>query len=147
MKNLQSDLPILLLAWLAMWALLNGQLTAKAPSADAASLRWVGGFNPFATYDLVIDKTEGNGSVGLAFVHASKEDSLVAALRFEDGKAESVTWTVQIGGRAVTEEQWAIPAGVGNQSLTLRAQMSAVGVNLFLESNGRTHMLGYSDFA
>ena len=129
------------------WELLNGQLVATAPDADTSSLRWVGGFNPFATYDLVIEKAEGSGSVGLAFGHATSEDSLVAALRIKDGKPEAVTWNVLIGGRVVTEEEWAIPSGIGNQSLTLRAQMSAVGVNVFLESAGRTTMVGYSDFA
>lgn len=129
------------------WRLNDGQLTASAPSAEASSLRWVGGFNPFATYDLVIEKTEGSGSVGLAFVNGTLEDSLIVALRFEDGKPAAVTWTAQIAGRPVIQEEWAIPEGLGKQSLTLRAQMSAVGVNVFLESAGRTHMVGHSDFA
>lgn len=129
------------------WELLNGGLIASAPGTDASSLRWVGGFNPFATYDLVIEKLEGGGSVGLNFLNESRDDSLAAALRFKDGKPEAVTWNVQIGGRSVTEEEWGIPAGVVDQRVTLRAQMSAVGVNLFLESAGRTTMVGHSDFA
>ncbi|MEQ1827483.1 MAG: hypothetical protein ABL921_16105 [Pirellula sp.] len=129
------------------WDLRNGQLAASAPGADASSLRWVGGFNPFATYDLVIEKAEGSGSVGLAFGHATREDSLVAALRFKDGNPEAITWRAVIDGRTVTEQEWAIPSGIGGQSLTLRAQMSAVGVNVFLESASRSYMVGYSDFA
>ncbi len=129
------------------WKSFNGQLTASAPGAEASSLRWVGGFNPFATYDLVIETSDGSGSVGLAFVNATREDSLVAALRFKDGKPEAVTWSMRINGQVVMEEEWAVPSGISNSRLTLRAQMSAVGVNLFVESNGRSHMVGYSDFA
>jgi hypothetical protein len=129
------------------WSLSSGHLTGSSPHADTSSLRWVGGFNPFATYDLAVEKFEGSGSVGLAFVNIIKEDSLIAALRFSKGEPEAVTWNVLIGGQSVAQEEWAIPAGTGNRSLTLRAQMSAVGVNIFLESNGRTHMLGHSDFA
>ncbi len=129
------------------WKILNGQLTASASGTDASSQRWIGGFNPFATYDLMIEKFEGSGSVGLAFVNGTSQDSLVAALRFNNGKPEAVTWNLQIGGGAVSAEEWPIPAGTGDHGLTLRAQMSAVGVNIFLESNGRTHLVGHSDFA
>ncbi len=129
------------------WQLLSSQLVATTGEADASTLRWVGGFNPFATYDLVLDEFQGSGSVGLAFVNSSRNDSLGAMLRFEEGKPVAITWKVQIDGRVAMEEEWKVPAELGNRSLTLRAQMSAVGVNLFLESAGRTHMLGFSDFA
>jgi hypothetical protein len=129
------------------WVLTHGQLVASAPEARASSLRWVGGFNPFATYDLVIGKIQGTGSVGLAFTQATGKDSLEAALRFRDGSPTAVTWRVLIGGQPVLEEDWPIPAGIDEPGLILRAQMSAVGVNIFLESEGRTHLIGYSDFA
>ena len=130
-----------------LWDLTHGQLVASAPKTGASSLRWVGGFNPFATYDLVIGKIEGSGSVGLAFTHATSKDALEAALEFSDGSLAAVTWHVRIGGRLVLEEAWPIPSGIEEQHLTLRVQMSAVGVNVFLESSGRTYLVGYSDFA
>ncbi len=124
------------------WQVNEDQLMASASGVNKSSLRWVGGFNPFATYDLVVEKTEGSGSVGLAFVNGTQQDSLIAALRFEDGKPVAITWTVRIASRTVIEEEWPVPAGLSHRSLTLRAQMSAVGVNVFLESAGRTHMVG-----
>jgi hypothetical protein len=129
------------------WELLNGRLTATSQDVAASSSRWVGGFNPFATYEVTIDKVEGSGSVGLAFTHANKQDLLTASLRFVNGSPEKVTWNVQIDGRMVTEDEWSIPSGISNTNFTLRAQMSAVGVNVFLESADRTHLAGYSDFA
>ena len=129
------------------WAIKNACLEGSAAEAEGASLRWVGGFNPFATYDLGIHEAIGSGSVGLAFVHPSNGDSLTAALTFKDSKAESVTWQVEVGGQKVIEQTFPVPQQTSLQGLTLRAQMSAVGVNLFLESAGRSEMIGFSDFA
>ena len=129
------------------WVFEQGKLVGSAAGTDGSSLRWVGGFNPFATYDLVIDKAIGNGSVGFAFTHTANRDSLTAALDFKDDKPNAVTWNVMVDGLQVIEKSWPVPPETKLQGLTLRAQMSAVGVNLFLESDSRTEMIGYSDFA
>ncbi len=129
------------------WELLNGQIVASVPNADAQSMRWVGGFNPFATYELEIDRTQGSGAVGLSFNHSSNNDALNASLRFKEGSAEEVLWTVVIGGQQVIEEKWPVPKEIVRGALKLRAQMSAVGVNVFLESAGRSYLVGFSDFA
>ena len=52
-----------------------------------------------------------------------------------------------MGGKQVSEEKWPVPAGTELKALTLRAQMSAVGVNLLLESSGKSELIGYSDFS
>ena len=129
------------------WELLNGQIVASAPNADSQSMRWVGGFNPFATYELEIDSTQGSGTVGLSFNHSMNKDALNASLRFKEGSAEEVLWTVVIGGQQVIEEKWPVPKEIVRGALKLRAQMSAVGVNVFLESAGRSYLVGFSDFA
>lgn len=129
------------------WELLKGQIVASAPNADSQSMRWVGGFNPFATYELEIDSTQGSGSVGLSFNHSTNKDALNCSLRFKDGSPEEVLWTVGIGGQQVIEEKWPVPKEIVRGALKLRAQMSAVGVNVFLESAGRSYLIGFSDFA
>jgi hypothetical protein len=129
------------------WDIKNGSLLGVSLEAGGSSLRWVGGFNPFATYDLVIDHAKGDGSTGMTFRHSTNRDSLTASMQFKDGKPESVTWTVFSGDKQVTEEKWPVPAETVMKDLTLRAQMSAVGVNLFLESAGRSSLIGYSDFS
>ena len=129
------------------WDFKNGSLLGSSPEAGGSSLRWVGGFNPFATYDLVMQNAKGDGSAGMTFLHSSNGDSLTAGLQFKDGKPESVTWNVVVGGKQVSEEKWPVPAGTAMKDLTLRAQMSAVGVNVFIESAGRTVLIGCSDFS
>lgn len=129
------------------WDIKDGLLHGFSPDAAGSSQRWVGGFNPFATYDLVIHNAKGDGSTGMTFSHKGNGDSLTAALQFKDGNPEAITWTVVAGGKEITAEKWPIPAGTVLKDLTLRAQMSAVGVNLFLESAGKSDLIGYSDFA
>jgi hypothetical protein len=129
------------------WDVRDGSLTGFSQAAGGSSLRWAGGFNPFATYDLVICNAMGEGSTGMTFCHTKNGDSLNAALLFKDGKPEAITWTVVAGGKQVTAEKWSMPAGTVLKDLTLRAQMSAVGVNLFIESAGKSDLIGFSDFA
>jgi hypothetical protein len=129
------------------WAPEHGGVQASAPDAGGSSLRWVGGFNPFATYDLVMESGRGSGSAGLTFSDKATGDSLSAALHFSDGEPKALTWTVTAGGKRLTEETWPVPVGTALKDLTLRAQMSAVGVNLFLESSGRSTLVGFSDFS
>lgn len=129
------------------WQTQNGCLVGSSPDAANSSVRWVGGFNPFATYDLVIQKAEGEGAAGLTFLHSTNGDTLTAGLNFNDGKPESISWTVVAGGKPVITEKWPVPAGTTLKDITLRAQMSAVGVNLFLESNGKSDLIGFSDFS
>ncbi len=129
------------------WDIQQGSLFGASGSAASSSLRWVGGCNPFATYDLVIENAQGGGSTGMTFRNATNSDSLAVGLQFNVGKPELITWKVVVGGKQVSEEKWPIPAGTVLKNLTLRAQMSAVGVNLLLESAGRSELIGYSDFA
>jgi hypothetical protein len=129
------------------WDFKNGSLCGSSPEAADSSLRWVGGFNPFATYDLVIENAQGDGSTGMTFLNSTNSDSLTVSLYFKEGKPESITWNVLVGEKQLTEEKWPVPAGTAMKDLTLRAQMSAVGVNLLIESSGKSVLVGYSDFS
>jgi hypothetical protein len=129
------------------WEIKNDRLVGSSPQSDNQSLRWVAGFNPFATYDLNIEEAQGSGSVGMAFLDSVSNDSLTAALKFQDGKPQSITWSIVAAGKTIPVESWPIPADTTMKHLTLRAQLSAVGVNLFLETAGKSVLIGYSDFS
>lgn len=139
--------PELLPAAGVMWEKEVGSIQASSPAAAGTSRRWVGGFNPFATYDLTLKDARGSGSAGMTFLHKENGDALTAALIFTEGKPESIAWTVVAANKQVAAEKWPVPAGIVVPGLILRAQMSAVGVNVFLESAGRSVLIGYSDFA
>jgi hypothetical protein len=129
------------------WEIKDGGLSGSPKEAGGASLRWAGGFNPFATYDLVIRSAQGDGSAGMKFLDASNGTTLTASLDFKDGKPATIAWQVTTGGKQVIAKDWPVPAGTSAKDLTLRAQMSAVGVNLLLESSGTSVLVGHSDFA
>lgn len=129
------------------WQLKGGALHAKADKEKLRSQRWVGGFNPFACYDMSIHEVVGNGSLGISFTHGKNQDHLSAKIIWKEGKADSLTWTIQVQGKEVSHEKWQIPAEIDPGRVILRAQMSAVGVNLFVEQDGHSHLVGYSDFS
>jgi hypothetical protein len=131
----------------ARWSVRNGTLVASPPEGGGSSLRWVGGFNPFATYDLVIRRADGTGSAGIVFLDSGNGDSLTARLQFRQGRPESIHWAVTLAGKAVVEQEWPVPGETAAEDLTLRVQMAAVGVNLLLESAGKSVLVGYSDFS
>lgn len=129
------------------WDLKNGYLSGSAQEKDARSTRWVGGFNPFASYDLVFEKAEGNGSTGIIFLDSENGNSLTASLQFKEGKPESITWKVRANGKQVSEKKWLVPTETALKKLTFRIQMAAVGANILLESSGKSVLVGYTDFS
>ncbi|TWU44766.1 hypothetical protein Poly51_58320 [Rubripirellula tenax] len=127
----------------------GGALTIASTDKAAESFRWFGGFNPFATYEVTIGSFTGTGSTGLSFQDSEKPNSLSADVMFADGKPVAITWHVVRDSLEVDRVRWQWPAELDDLSapFVLRAQFSAVGVNVFVESEGRSLLVGYADFA
>ena len=51
----------------------------------ATSTRYVGGFNPFAVYDVAINEFSGIGEIGMVFRDTDKENSINATLVARNG--------------------------------------------------------------
>ena len=127
----------------------GGTLTVASTDGAAESFRWFGGFNPFATYEVTIGSFTGTGSTGLAFHDSGEANSLSAEVMFAGGKPVALTWRIVHDSVEVDQVRWEWPAEVDDLSkpVVLRVQMSAVGVNVFVESKGRSHLVGYADFS
>ncbi|MDB4358637.1 hypothetical protein N9Z18_00185 [Verrucomicrobiales bacterium] len=134
-------------ASLIKWTINEGRLIAESGNAPDESLRWVGGFNAFATYGLSIEKCEGTGSTGMAFQDSSNGDLMIARLHFKEGKPTRLTWEVELDGKGVVQKVWALSNEVSSEGLILRIQMAVVGVNLLIESHGESRLIGFSDFS
>jgi hypothetical protein len=125
----------------------EGKLRITATEASRAD-RWVGGFNPFASYDLLLEKFSGSGRVGMLFRDSDQENHLSASLVVSSGTCSSIRWGVVKDGKEVARMDYPLPDGVKPAfPLRLRVQMLAVGVNLFLESKGQSHLIAYPDFS
>lgn len=125
----------------------DGRLNLSTGDEDATSQRWVGGFNPFATYELSLNQFKGSGRIGLRFRDANSDDHLSACIVTKNGKHESIEWAVVKDGNEVSHETFAWPSDVkATGPVRLRVQMLAVGANLYIESQGKSYLVGYPDF-
>ena len=130
------------------WQIIEGDLHGTASDARGKSLRWVGGFNPFATYSLKELSLAGKGRAGLVFRDSKTGDSLIASIQQLEGGVYSVGWEVRLGGETVLEESWKLELpDSARKEITLHVQMAAVGANLFYESHGKSHLVGFADFS
>ena len=129
------------------FAVEGGKLKIEAEQAAKAT-RWIGGFNPFATYDIGLSLFKGSGEVGLSFEDSEQDDRIIASVVVSDGTCEAVRWVVIRGGREVDRREFGLPKEIASDfPLRLRVQMLAVGANLYLERDGESHLIGYPDFA
>jgi len=124
----------------------KGRLSVKAEKA-ASSTRWVGGFNPFAVYTLEIDSFTGSGETGFLFQDSDSENRISATLAVKDGMYQTIRFVVTKSGREVENRNFEWPEKLpSSDPIRLRVQMVAVGVNLFIEREGRPELIGRMDF-
>ena len=64
-------------------AIEDGRLQISAQKAGVAT-RWFGGFNPFAVYDIAVNKFNGSGTIGLMFRDTDAENRITTTLLVED---------------------------------------------------------------
>ncbi|MEM9283365.1 MAG: hypothetical protein AAGA96_16200 [Verrucomicrobiota bacterium] len=129
------------------WKVKGGKLVGSSEEAGTRSMRWVGGFNAFATYDLSISSLDGSGVVGSAFKDSSSNDLIEARVRFAGGSPEAIELKLMVNGAETIEEQWPFPDGISGNDFVLRVQMAVVGVNVLIEQNSRSFLVGYADFS
>lgn len=124
-----------------------GRLSISAGDQAASTVRWVAGFNPFATYEVDLQKFTGTGKVGLRFQDSSQVDFLSAGVVVQDGQYQSIEWVIKKKGQQVSREVFDWPVDVQTSgAVRFRVQMLAVGANLYIESQGKSHLIGYPDF-
>jgi len=124
-----------------------GRLKVSATQKNATEARWVGGFNPFATYEIALHHLVGSGQAGMRFHDTAAASHLSASLVAENGEYKAIRWTVVKQGREVDRQEFAWPDDVKTTGeVRLRVQMLGVGANLFVESQGRSILVGYPDF-
>jgi len=127
-------------------AIEGGRLRISAQK-DATATRWVGGFNPFAVYDVAVSKFNGSGEVGMMFRDTDAENRITTTLAVENGAYRLVRYVAVKDGKEVDRKDFALPVElIGKDPIRLRVQVLAVGLNLFVERGGRTTMVGQMDF-
>ena len=127
-------------------AIEDGRLRISASKAATAT-RWIGGFNPFAVYDVAVNEFSGSGEIGLMFRDTDAENRITATLVVDDGTYRSIRCVVVKDGKEAERQDFALPkALIGNDPIRLRVQMLAVGANFFVEREERSTLIGRMDF-
>ncbi|MEM9645831.1 MAG: hypothetical protein AAF989_12645, partial [Planctomycetota bacterium] len=126
----------------------SNELVMTSENGPSDTVRWIGGFNPFATYDLELSSVTGTGAIGISFRDSESDDRLDARLRFNGGNLRDVHWQTVVAGQEVDTHTWPLPSSlIGEQAVVFRVQMAAVGANVFVESMGVSHLIGIVDFS
>lgn len=124
----------------------DGRLQISAKE-QATATRWIGGFSPFAVYDVAVNKFNGSGQIGLMFRDTDAENRITATLLVDDGMYRSIRCVITKDGKDAESQDFALPrALLGNDPIRLRVQMLAVGVNLFVERAQKSILIGRMDF-
>jgi hypothetical protein len=124
----------------------GGRLRISSQKA-AASTRWIGGFSPFAAYDISVNKFTGSGTIGLMFRDSDADNQIAAALAIQDGMYRSIRCIAIKDGKEVERRDFPLPTpSIGKDPIRLRVQMVAVGVNLYVEKAESSTLIGRMDF-
>ncbi len=114
---------------------------------DATVTRWVGGFNPFAVYDVAVYRFNGSGQVGMMFRDSDAANRIIITLVVDNGAYKSVRYIAVKNGKEVDHKDFALPKElISKNPIRLRVQVLAVGVNLFVERDDVSTMVGQMDF-
>jgi len=125
----------------------QGRVLNVSSGTGGVATRWVGAMSPFATYELSLDQMQGGGHVGLRFIDSENANRLSATIATEQGEYQTIRWSVVKDGEEVDRQEFDWPEDVPRSGpVRLRVQMLAVGTNLYIESEGRSHLVGYPDF-
>ena len=124
----------------------NGKLKISSEQ-NGKTTRYVGGFNPFATYDVAINKFNGSGEIGLVFGDTNTENKITATLVVVDGINQSINYIVTKDGQEAESNNFMLPNEfIDDKPIRLRVQMLAVCANFFVERAERSTLIGQMDF-
>ncbi len=114
---------------------------------EGTATRWIGAFNPFATYDVAVNSFDGSGEIGMLFKDSDAENSIKATFVVGDGNYQSVNVLVVKNGLEVDQFDFVLPEELSNDKyIRFQVQMMAVGANLYIEQDKQTTLIGRFDF-
>ncbi len=130
----------------AHYTLRAGHFEVSAEQAGESSL-WIGGFNPFATYDVAFEQTNGNDiEVGVEFASRQKDARVTVLAGFSANKCTQIRWQVIIKGRQKQNAVVSLERPIVGP-FVLRVQMLGSGLNVFAVQQGVHRVLDARDFS
>ena len=108
---------------------------------------WFGGFNPFVSYTIDIESSNGNGGFGIEFSDAEGKERFIVKILFEDDILNGVQFNLIRNKKEVINKN--IDLNLDRDQLTkgkITLQMLGSGFTLFHRENGLPKVIGQCDF-
>ena len=113
----------------------------------AESALWMGGFNPFATFDVSFAESQKqSGKAGVEFATADNQNRISVVACFDAGQCHSLRWSVMVKGKQLEEKSTNLKKPVRGP-FTLRVQLLGSGLNVFIVRDGRNEVVSTHDFS
>ena len=120
-------------------------LTVFARETSESAL-WIGGYNPYGTYDVSFAASEGNsGEAGVEFATPDNKNRLVILAGFKENECTTIHWRLIIDGIEKQNEFITLKEHVKG-SFILRVQVIGTKLNVLVEQNGVNLAVDVRDF-
>ncbi|NSW53246.1 MAG: hypothetical protein HPY85_12135 [Anaerolineae bacterium] len=124
----------------------QGALTVSAQDHSESAL-WIGGFNPFATYDVQFECAHGNApEAGVEFSTPDNKNRVIILAGFNQSVCSFLRWQVFVDGHEKQNESIRLADPVEG-AFIFRVQMLATGLNVFAVRKGVSSVILTRDFS
>jgi len=121
-------------------------LLAVSAGEPSESALWVGGFNPYGTYDVSFAASEGNsGEAGVEFATPDNKNRLVTLAGFNENECTTIHWRIIVGETERQNEIITLKKPVKGPFI-LRVQVIGTKLNVIVEQNGVNRAVDVRDF-
>jgi hypothetical protein len=123
----------------------KGLLTVSAGETVESAL-WVGGFNPYGTYDVSFAPGQGNaGKAGIEFATPDNQNRLSILAGFKNSECQTIHWQIMVDGTEKQNETITLDTPVRGPFI-LRVQVIGTKLNVLVEQNGVSKAVDVRDF-
>jgi len=123
----------------------KGLLTVSAGKPSESAL-WVGGFNPYGTYDVSFAGSDGNSvEAGVEFATPDNKNRLSVLAGFNGNECTTIHWRIIVGGIERQTDIVTLEEPV-KCPFILRVQVIGTKLNVLVEQNGVNRAVDIRDF-
>ena len=145
--NLKTEYPQIPITTESCRYIIDGSLLRVTSENTAESALWMGGFNPFATFDVSFAESQKqSGKAGVEFATPDNQNRVSVVACFDAGQCRSLQWSVLVNGKQLEEKSTNLKQPTRGP-FTLRVQVLGTGLNVFIVRNGRNEVVSTHDFS
>ena len=103
--NLKTEYPQIPITSESCRYTIDGSLLRVTSEKTAESALWMGGFNPFATFDVSFAESQKqSGTAGVEFATPDNQNRISVVACFDAGQCRSLRWSVLVKGKQLEEK-------------------------------------------